>query len=89
MKNKIFVGRLPYATDSDRLKEVFEQFGPVREAIVVTDRDTGESRGFGFVTFEAEGDAADARERMDGQDFDGRNVSINIAQDKREQGHRR
>ena len=59
MSNKLFVGGLPWAADDERLKQEFASFGEVTEAIVIRDRDTGRSRGFGFVTF-AEADACKA-----------------------------
>ena len=51
MSNKLFVGGLPWAADDERLKLQFATYGEVTEAIVITDRETGRSRGFGFVTF--------------------------------------
>ena len=83
MGNKLFVGGLAWGTDESSLREAFEGFGAVREAKVITDRETGRSRGFGFVTFENEVDAKSAISGMDGQNLDGRNIRVNEAEDKR------
>lgn len=81
--SKLFVGGLSWNTTDDGLRSAFENFGPVREAKVITDRDTGRSRGFGFVTFEAQADAEKAMQEMDGTELDGRRVRVNEAQDRR------
>ena len=60
VSKKLFVGGLAWATSTEGLHSAFENYGPVREAKVITDRDTGRSRGFGFVTYEDDGDADDA-----------------------------
>jgi cold-inducible RNA-binding protein len=86
MSNKLFVGGLAWATTDDGLRSAFERFGPLTEAKVISDRETGRSRGFGFVTFEAPGDAAAALDEMDGTDLDGRALRVNEAQDKRDGG---
>jgi len=83
MGNKLFVGGLAWGTDEDSLRQAFEGFGSVREAKVITDRDTGRSRGFGFVTFESEADAKAAIKSMDGASLDGRNIRVNEAEDRR------
>ena len=84
MNNKIFVGGLSWGTDSDRLRETCEAYGEVTEARVITDRETGRSRGFGFVTFGTAEDAAKAVEGMNGSDLDGRTLRVNEAQDRRD-----
>ncbi len=76
--NKIFVGGLAWATDDHGLKAAFESFGTVTEAKVITDRMTGRSRGFGFVTFET-ADAASEALSFDGQMLDGRTVRVDKA----------
>ena len=86
MSKKLFVGGLAWATTDASLRSAFEQYGPVAEAKVITDRDTGHSRGFGFVTFEAEEAGATAIAEMDGATIDGRQVRVNEAQDKRRGG---
>lgn len=83
MGNKLFVGGLAWGTDEDSLRQAFESFGSVREAKVIVDRETGRSRGFGFVTFEAEADAQAAIKGLDGSSLDGRNIRVNEAEDRR------
>jgi len=68
------------------LRAAFEQFGLVTDAKVITDRDTGRSRGFGFVTFESGGDAETAMSAMDGAELDGRRVRVNEAQERSSNG---
>lgn len=82
MSNKLFVGGLSWNTNDESLRQAFERFGEVTEARVITDRNTGRSRGFGFVTYNNPDDAETAIREMDGTDFDGRNIKVNIAQEK-------
>ena len=83
MSKKLFVGGLAWATDDQGLRSAFEQYGEVTDAKVITDRDTGRSRGFGFVTF-ADGAAADtAVEQMNGAQLDGRTLNVDEARDRR------
>ena len=86
MSKKLFVGGLAWATTDDTLRSAFEAFGEVTEARVITDRETGRSRGFGFVTFSNDGDADKAVEEMDGADLEGRNVRVNEAEERRRGG---
>ena len=82
MSKKLFVGNLSWGTDDQSLRNTFESFGEVEEAIVISDRDTGRSRGFGFVTF-ADGEAADtAISALDGSDLDGRPIKVNEAKER-------
>jgi len=82
MAKKLFVGSLSWNTDDNRLREVFAQHGEVTEAKVITDRNSGRSRGFGFVTF-ADDEAADkAMAALDQHELDGRTIRVNVAQDK-------
>ena len=82
MGSKQYVGNLPFsATDAD-LEQLFGTYGAVASVNVITDRDTGRSRGFGFVEFENEGDAQSAQAALDGSDMDGRNLRVNEAQEK-------
>lgn len=82
MSKKLFVGGLSWGTSDEGLRAAFEGFGPVVEAKVIMDRDTGRSRGFGFVTFETADAAEAAIASMDGQELDGRRVRVNVAQDR-------
>src|SRR5437764_926901 len=79
MAVKLFVGGLSFSTSSDRLREVFAAHGSVESARVVTDRDTGRSRGFGFVEMASEQDAQQAVSRLNGQDVDGRQIKVEVA----------
>lgn len=79
MAHKLFVGGLSFNTSSDRLREVFTAAGTVVSATVVTDRDTGRSRGFGFVEMETAEQAQQAVSRFDGQDVDGRRIKVETA----------
>ena len=83
MSKKLFVGGLSWDTSDMSLKAAFEQFGLVTDAKVITDRDTGRSRGFGFVTFEDGAAAETAMSAMDGAELDGRRVRVNEAQERR------
>ncbi len=82
MSKKLFVGGLSWDTDDSGLHNAFEQFGDIREAAVITDRDSGRSRGFGFVTFANDADASEAVEAMDGTELDGRTLRVDAAQQK-------
>ena len=82
MSNKLFVGGLSWGTDDDGLRDAFAEFGDVTDAKVITDRETGRSRGFGFVTFSSKDDAVSARDAMNGADLDGRTLNVDIAQER-------
>ncbi|MGF1470081.1 MAG: RNA recognition motif domain-containing protein [Sandaracinaceae bacterium] len=86
MTSKLFVGGLAWATTDASLRTAFEAFGEVTDAKVITDRETGRSRGFGFVTFGRAEDAALAMQEMDGAALDGRNIRVNEAQERRRDG---
>lgn len=86
MGSKLFVGGLSWDTDDAGLRAAFTQFGEIVEATVVVDRDSGRSRGFGFVKFQDEASAANARNKMDGQLLDGRNLKVDNAEDKPPRG---
>lgn len=76
---KLFVGSLPWAVDDARLSEFFSQAGNVVSAQVVKDRETGRSRGFGFVEMSTEEEAQAAVNNLNGADMDGRKIVVNIA----------
>lgn len=82
-KNKLFVGSLPWSINADSLKELFAQYGEITEAVVISDRDTGRSKGFGFVTFANEADAQKALE-MHGREVEGRAIVVNVAKPREE-----
>ncbi|XP_061372656.1 small RNA binding protein 1-like isoform X2 [Gastrolobium bilobum] len=79
---RCFVGGLAWATDNDALEKAFSPYGEIVESKVINDRETGRSRGFGFVTFASEQTMRDAIEGMNGQNLDGRNITVNEAQSR-------
>jgi len=79
MNKKLYVGGLPYSTTQDSLRDGFAAAGNVVSAIVITDKMSGRSKGFGFVEFETEDEAAKAIEMFNGKDFDGRRITVNEA----------
>ena len=78
----IYVGNLPFSTTSETLNTLFSRFGTVGSASVAVDRDTGRSRGFGFVEMDNDDEARKAIEELDGSDIDGRRVTVNQARPK-------
>jgi len=82
MGKKLFVGGLSWNTTEDGLREAFEQYGEIAEAKLITDRDTGRSRGFGFITFSNDDDADKAVSEMDGKEIDGRSIRVNEARER-------
>jgi RNA recognition motif-containing protein len=85
---KLFVGGLPFATTDDELAEVFSQFGTVASAKVITDRETGRSKGFGFVEFESDDEGKAAEAAMNGKEIGGRTVTVNEARPREERPRR-
>jgi RNA recognition motif-containing protein len=82
MSTNLYVGNLTFNTSSAELEALFAQHGPVSKAQVVTDRDTGRSRGFGFVEMESADDAQKAISSLDGKDLDGRQLTVNLAKER-------
>ncbi len=78
----LFIGSLAYATTDDSLKAHFEQVGPVASARVITDRDSGRSKGFGFVEFESDDDNQKAVDQLNGKELDGRAINVSLARPK-------
>ena len=76
---KLFVGSLPWAVDDQKLGDLFAEFGTVVSAVVLKDRMTGRSRGFGFVEMEDDAKAKEAIEKLNGSDMDGRKIVVNEA----------
>ena len=89
MSKKLYVGNLAFQTTEDELNGIFSQFGAVESVTIITDRDTGRSKGFGFVVME-EADADKAIEQLNGSQLGGRNLTVNEARPmvKREFGDR-
>jgi RNA recognition motif-containing protein len=79
---KIYVGNLSFQTTEQDLQDLFSQYGEVQEASIVTDRETGRSRGFGFVTMPDQAQATAAIEATNGQEFGGRTLNVNEARPK-------
>jgi len=86
MAKKLFVGGLSWDTTDDGLRQAFVSYGEITEVKVITDRDTGRSRGFGFVTFVRDDDAKTAISKMHDTSLDGRNITVNEAQEKTPRG---
>lgn len=82
MGNKLFVGGLSWDTNDKSLREAFSAHGGVTDAVVIMDRETGRSRGFGFVTMADSSAAAAAAAAMDGKNLDGRVIRVNEAQER-------
>ncbi len=82
MSNKLFVGSLSWNTEDRGLENAFSHYGEITESKVITDRETGRSRGFGFVTFADAACAKKAAQEMNGAAIDGRNVNVDIAQER-------
>lgn len=79
MGNRIFVGNLPWSMTFDKLKDLFGSCGEIEDAIVMSDRQTGRSRGFGFVTFKEESSVEKAIAEMNNKDIEGREIKVNEA----------
>jgi RNA recognition motif-containing protein len=82
MGRRLFIGNLSYDTTEMGLQALFGHAGTVAEAKVVVDRETGRSRGFGFVEMSSDNEAQDAIQRLDGCDVDGRAITVNEAQER-------
>ncbi len=88
MSMNLYVGGLSFDTNDDGLKTFFEQPGTVESARVITDRDSGRSRGFGFVEMTTEAEAQKAIEELNGKMLDGRTLTVNEARPRKERGGR-
>jgi RNA recognition motif-containing protein len=84
MANKLFVGSLAWATNDDSLKTFFEQAGAVESASVIMDRETGRSKGFGFVEMTSDDEAKAAIDQLNGKELDGRPVVVSMARPREE-----
>jgi RNA recognition motif-containing protein len=82
MSTNIYVGNLPFSTNSSDLESLFGEHGTVTRAQVISDRDTGRSRGFGFVEMDSADEANTAIEALNGADFDGRALKVNVARER-------
>ena len=86
MSKKLFVGSLSWDTNDEGLRDAFGVHGEISEAVVISDRDTGRSRGFGFVTFEDDESADKAVAALNGTELDGRTIKVDVAQAKQRSG---
>ena len=89
MAVKLYVGNLPYSTTDADLNELFAQYGTIVSATVIMDRDSGRSKGFGFVEFETDDEAKAAIEALNGKENGGRNLVVNEARPREERPARR
>jgi RNA recognition motif-containing protein len=86
MSKRIYVGNLPFSGSSDDVQQLFEAYGSVTEVHLVTDRQTGQPRGFGFVEMEDDAAADKAIEELNDKDFQGRNLKVNEARPRENRG---
>ena len=82
MSKSLYVGNLPWSATEDQIRNLFSQYGTVNSVNLVTDRETGRARGFGFVEMEESNAAASAVEALDNTSYEGRNLRVNEAQPK-------
>ena len=88
MGTRLFVGNLPYSADEEQLRELFGQKGTVQEVHLVTDRETGRPRGFGFVEMATTEEADGAVRSLNGFEFGGRALTVNVARERETRGER-
>jgi RNA recognition motif-containing protein len=86
MSKRIYVGNLPFSSGSDDVRDLFEQYGKVTEVHLVTDRNTGQPRGFGFVEMEDDEAAETAISNLNDKEFQGRNLKVNVARPRENRG---
>lgn len=79
MNNKIYVGNLDWGMTVDQLRETFAEAGEIQDAVIITDKYSGRSKGFGFVQFNTDEEAQKAIEMFNGKDLNGRNIVVNVA----------
>lgn len=84
MAKKLYVGKLPYSVTDSKLEEIFSEVGKVISATVITERDTGQSKGFGFVEMEKDKDAEKAIEKLNDTEIEGRRIVVNAARPREE-----
>ena len=85
---KVYVGNLPFKMDNAAFKELFSKYGEIEDAVIISDKFSGRSKGFGFVTFNNDADAQKAIAEMNGKDIDGRELKVNEAKPMEERSSR-
>lgn len=88
MATKLFIGNLSYSVTDDKLREIFEAVGKVESAVVITDRESNRSKGFGFVEMGSEDEAKKAIQELDGKEVEGRPLVVNEARPREERPRR-
>jgi RNA recognition motif-containing protein len=86
MAKKLYIGNLSYDVTQDDLEQLLGQYGQVEDSVVIMDRMSGRSKGFGFVTMADDGDADKAMAELDGKEYTGRNLKVNEAKPREERG---
>lgn len=84
MESKLYVGNLSYSVTEDQLRELFGQAGQIKDVVVITDRETGRSKGFGFVEMATDAEAQKAIQMFNNQELDGRRMMVNVARPREE-----
>ncbi len=84
MSKKVYVGNLPWSVTKEKFEELFKEFGNIEEAVIITDKFSGRSKGFGFVTFSEDSAADAAIKKMNEKEVEGRKLNVNEARPKRE-----
>ncbi|MBQ0039268.1 MAG: RNA-binding protein [Treponema sp.] len=88
MSKRIYIGNLSFTTNEETITNLFSAYGEVISATIIKDRDTSQSKGFGFVEMDDEADCEGAISRLNGKEVDGRRVRVNYAEEKRDNGPR-
>lgn len=86
--NKLYIGNLPYSTTSESLKELFASYGEITDSVVIVDKFSGRSKGFGFVTYADDASASKAVAELDGKEVDGRQIKVSVARPMRDRDSR-
>ena len=84
MAKRLFVGGLPYSTTSSQLEDIFSKIGKVISCEIIKDRDTGQSKGFGFIEMENDKEADEAIEKLNGTELEGKKIVVNVAKPRAE-----